>query len=207
MISLGLTYFGDRNYIDIAQIGYRCLYPFFQEDYLNCKDFYLRIHKAVTPYSVLIEKSEFESKYKNKYEIAAKINFKKPNEQLFYGYVCNPIENMCSQNLLVHLPRIKEPIYTEGQHYELLSNEVRILAPIQTEWPVFFALMLLGRFSGQHFYGSTKPMGVSFDSKYFPKTNELTKMRAIPLHAPIHNLARIAICVDDNMVGTSLVRI
>jgi hypothetical protein len=207
MIDLNLNYFGGRDYIDIAQIGYRCMYPFFKDDYSQCNGFYIRIQKAVTPYAVLIAKEDYENKkLESNYEIAARVRIGQIGKPIYEGYVCNPLDKSGFRAKPIDIS-FTEPTYIEGQHYLVLENEVRVIKPIETQWPAPFSLMMMARLCGQHFYHSQKPRGVMWDAKRIPTQAELTQLRATTTSKPIHGLVKINTYIGDELFGSGLLKI
>lgn len=207
MMNLNFSYFGGRDYIDIAQICYRAMYPFFGDDYSSCTGFYIAIHKSVMPLAVLLDKAEFEKYPPESFEIAAKLRFQKNGTFDYEGYICNPVQYPI-QNTAITVPEIyQEPTYLEGIHYKLDSDKIQFLEPIQTQWPVFFTIMLLGRFAAQHFYGSIKPRAVAIDSNSLPSIEQLPTLHGLIGGKPHRGIIKVPTYFGGKFVGNGMVKI
>lgn len=199
MIEVPFSIQGDRDYIDIAQVSYRLLSELgIIVSNTQIQNFFIRVHRPVGKKVFLLSADDASPEIRQQ----TVIEFEFVQGAQLCRYIA--IEAASGLPEGVSLP---EPTYTEREHWSLQDNKISWHKEMETEWPVFFAFMLMGRFSGIHFFGSEKPRGICYSMKRIPRPHEIGSLWVRKLRGPIKGLGIIALGCGQEVIGTSSLKI
>lgn len=190
---------GDRNYIDIAQISYKALQSLGIDITKNeISDFSISVFK---PFG---KKVEIRQRLTSPIDQTPAANclgqFHYSLNSILHNYEMLEVDSSLPSDM-----GIAEPDFSH--HWQLKDDRLLWLLPVESQWPVFFAYMLMGRLAGIHFYGGEKPKGLTYNMKRIPRPDEIKYLWVRKKRGPINGLAVIELHCGSEFIGLSKLKI
>jgi hypothetical protein len=186
---------GDRNYIDIAQISFRALQSLgIDVAHNDLADFSISVLKP------LGKKVEIRKSVSSQLNEKCLAQFKFTQNSIESKYDIIEVDSSLPTQM-----GISEPDFSH--HWRQEGDKLFWLAMVDSKWPVFFAFMLMGRLSGIHFFGGTKPKGLSYSMRRIPKPSEISQLWVKKKRGPINGLCVIELHCGTEFIGLSKLKI